>query len=86
LVALLGLATPDLRYTPATHWVIGVRVPWVESRWKRPGAATETISGLGDVVVSVKHRVYRTATPVAGPAIRVIPASARIRRSMDFMT
>ena len=56
----------DLRYTPGTHWVFGVRVPYlVESRLKRPGAATETISGLGDVVVSVKHRFYRWVGPWA---------------------
>ena len=56
----------DLRYTPGTHWVIGVRVPYlVESRLKQPGAATETSSGLGDVVVSVKHRFYRWVGPWA---------------------
>ncbi len=56
----------ELRYTPATHWVLGVRVPYlVESRVKRPGAPTETASGLGDVVVSVKHRFYRWVGPWA---------------------
>jgi hypothetical protein len=56
----------ELRYTPATHWIFGVRVPYlVESRLRRPGAATETVSGLGDVVVSVKHRFYRWVGPWA---------------------
>lgn len=50
----------DLRYTPDTHWVFGVRVPvLVESRLERPEGAAETTSGLGDVTVSVKHRFYR---------------------------
>lgn len=50
----------DLRYTPDTHWVFGARVPvLVESRVERPEAGAETTSGLGDVVVSVKHRFYR---------------------------
>jgi hypothetical protein len=56
----------ELRYTPATHWVFGVRVPYlVESRVKRPGATAETASGLGDVIVSVKHRFYRWVGPWA---------------------
>lgn len=51
----------DLRYTPSTHWVLGVRVPYlVESRLK-----AETASGPGDVVVSVKHRFYRWVGPWA---------------------
>jgi hypothetical protein len=56
----------DLRYTPATHWVFGVRVPYlVESRVKRRGGTAESASGLGDVVVSVKHRFYRWVGPWA---------------------
>jgi hypothetical protein len=56
----------DLRYTPATHWVFGVRVPYLmESRVKRRGGAAESASGLGDVVVSVKHRFYRWVGPWA---------------------
>jgi len=56
----------DLRYTPATHWVFGVRVPYlVESHVKAPGGAQETASGLGDLVVSVKHRFYRWVGPWA---------------------
>ncbi len=50
----------DLRYTSDTHWVFGARVPVaVENRVERPGEVAETTSGLGDVVVSVKHRFYR---------------------------
>lgn len=55
----------ELRYTPATHWVFAARVPWEESRLDRPGEAGETASGLGDVVVSVKHRFYRWVGPWA---------------------
>jgi hypothetical protein len=55
----------ELRYTPATHWVLAARVPWEESRLDRPGEAGETASGLGDVVVSVKHRFYRWVGPWA---------------------
>jgi hypothetical protein len=56
----------ELRYTPATHWIFDVRVPYlVESRVRRPGAAAETLSGLGDVVLSVKHRFYRRVGPWA---------------------
>jgi hypothetical protein len=54
----------DLRYALATHWELGVRVPYlVESRVERPGAAAETASGLGDLVVSMKHRFYRRLGP-----------------------
>lgn len=50
----------ELLYTPATHWVFGVRVPYqVESRAQRREGRSETASGLGDVVVSAKHRFYR---------------------------
>jgi hypothetical protein len=63
LVTLSSFA--ELRYTPSTHWVFGLRVPYlVESRVKRPGAA-ETAAGLGDFVVSVKHRFYRWVGPWA---------------------
>jgi hypothetical protein len=55
----------ELRYTPATHWVFDVRVPYaVENRVKAPRAA-ETVSGIGDVMVSVKHRFYRWVGPWA---------------------
>jgi outer membrane putative beta-barrel porin/alpha-amylase len=56
----------ELRYTPATHWVLGMRIPYlVESHLKRSGLAKETASGLGDVVLSVKHRFYRWVGPWA---------------------
>lgn len=56
----------ELRYTPATHWVFGVWVPYfVENRVRRAGAATETVSGPGDAVLSVKHRFYRWVGPWA---------------------
>ena len=64
---LLTLASfAELRYTPGTHWVFGLRVPYlVESRVERPGAGTETASGPGDVVLSAKHRFYRWVGPWA---------------------
>src|SRR5215203_2264403 len=56
----------ELRYTPATHWVLGLRVPYqVESRLELPGMAAQTASGPGDVLVSVKHRFYRWVGPWA---------------------
>lgn len=56
----------DLRYTPDTHWIVGVRVPYlVESQVKGVGVPSETTSGLGDLVVSVKHRFYRWVGPWA---------------------
>lgn len=64
LLALSSFA--ELLYTPDTHWVFGVRVPYlVESRLELPGARTETASGPGDLVVSVKHRFYRWVGPWA---------------------
>jgi hypothetical protein len=64
---LLSLSSfAELRYTPATHWVFALRVPYqVESRLERPGLADETASGPGDVTVSVKHRFYRWVGPWA---------------------
>ncbi|HWN41303.1 MAG TPA: transporter, partial [Thermoanaerobaculia bacterium] len=56
----------ELRYTPSTHWVLALRAPlFVESRFEQPGAAAETASGPGDVLVSVKHRFYRWLGPWA---------------------
>lgn len=53
-------AVADFRYTPATHWVIGARVPVVlDRRLERPGAGTVSRSGLGDASVAVKHRFFR---------------------------
>ncbi len=64
LVAWTSFA--ELRYTPHTHWVLGVRIPYlVESRLERPGGRTAAASGLGDIVLSVKHRFYRRVGPWA---------------------
>lgn len=51
----------DFRYTPATHWVFGARVPVVH-RALRGGALVTDASagGLGDVVLTAKHRFFRT--------------------------
>lgn len=56
----------ELRYTPDTHWIVGVRVPYlVESQVQGAGVPSEATSGLGDLVVSVKHRFYRWVGPWA---------------------
>lgn len=66
-VKLLELSSfAELRYTPDTHWVLAVRVPYrFESRLERSGGAAVTSSGAGDMVVSVKHRFYRWVGPWA---------------------
>jgi hypothetical protein len=52
----------ELRYTPSTHWVFSLRLPYVDSRTdarsERAAAA-----GLGDVLVTAKHRFYRRVGP-----------------------
>lgn len=50
----------ELRYVPATHWVVGVRVPYaVQNRLELSGGGSGSVSGWGDVVLTAKHRVYR---------------------------
>src|SRR5215210_814840 len=49
----------ELRYAPSTHWVFGVRVPYVERSLDRPGLGRVSVSGLGDVIVTGKHRFFR---------------------------
>lgn len=53
-------ALTDFRYTPATHWVIGARLPVVLDR-RLEGTSVGTIarSGVGDASLSVKHRLFR---------------------------
>lgn len=54
----------ELRYVPATHWVVGVRVPYaVQGRLERPGSRPKSVSGWGDVLVTAKHRFYRAVGP-----------------------
>lgn len=53
-------AVIDFRYTPATHWVFGVRAPWIRRSLERSGFGEESASGLGDVSFSVKHRFHRS--------------------------
>ena len=49
----------DFRYTPATHWVFGVRAPlWVE-READLGDRQVARSGVGDVEISGKWRFFR---------------------------
>ena len=53
-------AVADGRHTPATHWVIGARVPVLLDRsLEEPDAGTVSRSGLGDASISVKHRFFR---------------------------
>jgi hypothetical protein len=54
----------ELRYIPATHWVVGVRVPYaLQSRLELPGGRSDSVSGWGDVLLTAKHRVYRAVGP-----------------------
>ena len=58
----------DLRYTPATHWVFAARVPYtlarsLDARVEGGQSVTDSTNGLGDVMLSVKHRFYRTVGP-----------------------
>ncbi len=57
--ALLG----DFRYTPATHWVLGVRAPlYVDRNVSREGRRLSR-SGIGDVELSTKYRFFRQVGP-----------------------
>ena len=58
----------DFRYSPATHWVLGVRAPlWVdrELELKGPGGDERELSdsGPGDIEVSAKYRFFREVGP-----------------------
>jgi hypothetical protein len=54
----------ELRYIPATHWVVGVRAPYtVQNRLDLSGSRAGSVSGWGDVVLTAKHRVYRAVGP-----------------------
>lgn len=54
-------AVADYRYTPATHWVLGVRAPWVLDRsLDGPAARGVSTFGVGDASLSVKHRFFRS--------------------------
>lgn len=53
-------AAADFRYTPATHWVIGARIPFLLDRTLDHSAVgTISRSGFGDASVAVKHRFFR---------------------------
>lgn len=51
----------DFRYTPATHWVFGVRLPFILERTLEmdPARSTST-QGVGDTVLTAKHRFFRS--------------------------
>lgn len=54
-------AVTDYRYTPATHWVLGARLPWVLDRsLERPSVGSVASSGIGDLSLAVKHRFFRS--------------------------
>lgn len=53
----------DLRYTPATHWVFGVRAPLYVEREAELDGREVSRSGLGDVEVSGKYRFFRQVGP-----------------------
>lgn len=53
----------DYRYTPATHWVLGVRAPLYVERQAELDAREVSRSGLGDVEVSGKYRFFRQVGP-----------------------
>lgn len=54
----------DFRYTPATHWVFGVQVPYTfDRRLDQDGLGESSTSGLGDMVLSGKVRFYREVGP-----------------------
>lgn len=56
-VTLVG----DVRYTPATHWVFGLRIPYTLTRTlDSPLVGTESMTGLGDIIVTAKHRFFRS--------------------------
>ncbi|REJ79699.1 MAG: hypothetical protein DWQ36_16580 [Acidobacteria bacterium] len=53
----------DFRYTPATHWVLGVRAPlYVEREVSHQGRGWSR-SGVGDVELSTKYRFFRQVGP-----------------------
>ncbi len=53
----------DYRYTPATHWVLGVRAPLYVERQAELDGREVSRSGLGDVEVSGKYRFFRQVGP-----------------------
>lgn len=53
----------DFRYTPATHWVLGVRAPLYADREVRFGGRDLSESGFGDVEASAKWRFFREVGP-----------------------
>lgn len=53
----------DFRYSPATHWVFGVRAPVVLDRRAERGDRELSASGLGDVELSGKWRFFREVGP-----------------------
>lgn len=52
-------ALADFRYTPATHWVFGARLPVLLDRTLEGPAGSVSTGGLGDVVLGVKRRFFR---------------------------
>lgn len=53
----------DYRYTPATHWVLGVRAPLYVERQADIDGREVSRSGLGEVELSGKYRFFRQVGP-----------------------
>lgn len=53
----------DYRYTPATHWVLGVRVPLYAEREAELAGREVSRDGFGDVELSGKWRFFRQVGP-----------------------
>lgn len=53
----------DFRYTPATHWVLGVRAPLYVDREVEAGGRSVSESGVGDAELSAKWRFFRQVGP-----------------------
>lgn len=61
---LLGCGlVADYRYTPATHWVLGVRAPLYVEREAEFDGRTVSSDGLGDLELSGKWRFFRRVGP-----------------------
>lgn len=55
------LLLADLRYTPATHWIFGARLPIVRRSLRRGTLANDaSAAGIGDLTISGKYRFYRS--------------------------
>lgn len=55
------IALFDYRYTLSTHWVLGIRAPFIlDKTLKHSGLGDQQTAGIGDFELSVKHRFFRS--------------------------